>query len=661
MPSRITNGIITPQHRAGKIPSRVVNVKSRKAAGGNTRIRLDRLFRSETPRILIKRRLGGIGDVIMTTPMLRAIKKLIPHCELTYATDTVYSNGALLDAIEHCPYVDVVVQNGTVQDNQYDYSVDVTATGLGRERQGTVPPNRIDMFAEEVGVSIEEDPVPIYMLRPEEIKLGKQEINELIPKWNKKKKLIAIQAKSNDARRTWPLDNMQGLMDSLSDDIDYEVLFFDWGTGISRWQSNKDNVHLIMNRTLNETARLINECDVVVCPDSSMLHLAGALNKRIVTIFGPIPHESRINHYPNATAVQKVLPCSGCWYTPRCRKNSGMTLECLTSISVAEVKVAINKKITEEIKTGSNMKDDKGSTKDKQFSSILVRRKSPGIGDILMITPALEALKARYPERKLEVACQKKLWPILDNNPNVDKLLSCDDNFNYKKYFLVLDISYPCARYESIRVNNRKSVQKSRVEIFAEAMNVRNEIKSIVPQYIVADKEEVFAKDFIKSNCKNNKPNVAIALHSAESYRDLPEEHYKDLFSYLEDDYNLILIDPAKKGTYNNTVDASGFNIKQAVAILAECDGLITVDTSMLHFAAALNIPTIALFGPIDYKARCKGYKNVTVVLSGMDCSPCWRNSSIACKHKKNINENSKCMEELKPKQIALAVKGKFK
>ncbi len=65
---------------------------------------------------------------------------------------------------------------------------------------------------------------------------------------------------------------------------------------------------VIISATLDD-----EQIDVVVCPDSALLHLAGALNKKIVTIFGPIPPQSRINYYANATVLIKRLPCQYCW------------------------------------------------------------------------------------------------------------------------------------------------------------------------------------------------------------------------------------------------------------------------------------------------------------------------------------------------------------
>ena len=101
MPRRIHGVMGLNKH--GNMPARVLNVQS-KRHNENRKIRLDKLITSDRPIICIKRRLGGIGDVIMTTPLLKAMKKLLPNCHLIYATDIAYSNGALADIINHNPY-----------------------------------------------------------------------------------------------------------------------------------------------------------------------------------------------------------------------------------------------------------------------------------------------------------------------------------------------------------------------------------------------------------------------------------------------------------------------------------------------------------------------------------------------------------------------------
>lgn len=1026
------HGVMAPNRRPVPAPARAINAKSRKKEAAS-RIRLDKLLRSANPQICIKRRLGGIGDVLMTTPITKAIKDLIPRCRLTYATDLKYSNGALGDIIRHNPYVDELIAADHVPEEKYDYVVDITTTGLDKERAGTVPPNRIDLFAAAVGVEVSSCPLPVYEVTADEHSWAAKYIRDTIPDYNPNNiKLIAIQARSNDARRTWPLEHTEALAFLLGGEKDIHIFLMDWGHTVPRWKAELPNVHLFMDRPITEVAALVQQCDIIVCPDSAILHLAGALQKKIVTIFGPIPPASRINYYANATAVTKNLPCqycitgdsyilsaggykdiqsvqtgekvytangqlekvvqvhkndlgvrklrdlivfssnepitvtedhklliaqrkyswknkdwsktgnrrgipslsipewkeakniktgdycciprskistnsthqllqdgdlawlvglfvaegwtsiphkasreykatlavgssetqsllarikkivkqhksifysgkynSGfvscgpnskgqsdlidisnkafvellhdlfgvkagetinsaskkhipytllsspneivegfllglqqgdgydggqdivystssrelaygvqllccklgclpkvyrrtrdtdykqeatiyriyrskeqnykrwyiddkyiyvpvksnkissrqdnvvyditvandptftiqniaafdCWYSPKCIKGSDNNkLDCLTRIMPQEVKEAIMGKLLEPYKVSTDITYGKTLTDKNQDSVIMIRRSTAGLGDLLMATPAIEAMAKMYPEMQIEVACKKELWPVLLNNPHVDKIMDCDEPYNPRRYYMIADISAPCARYESARVNSGKAVQKSRVEIYAEACGVRELLTDLKPRYYMTQEESDWAADFIsRVHIRPGKPLLAVGMRSAEQYRDWPEDGLKDLFAKLEPHANIILLDHSRKHTYPNVIDAAGFELRKAIAILSKCNYLLSVDTSLIHFAAALDIPVVAAFGPIDYKSRCKGYKNITIIKSDLPCISCWRNSKIACRATGLIQGYSKCMSNIRPDQMAKVVIDKLK
>jgi ADP-heptose:LPS heptosyltransferase len=646
------NGVFTNNGRA---PTRVITVTSRTRQKAQPKIQLDKLLKKENPVICVKRRLGGIGDVIMTTPMLAAIKKLIPHCFLIYVTDLVYSNGALGEAIQHCPYVDQIISVDQVKDSEYDYSVDVTTTGLDRERPNTIPPNRIDMFADEAGLSIIEDPVPTYIVTDDEREVAKKEIEEKYLTGAKREdiKLIAIQARSNDARRTWPFAYTKQLCEMLRKDKNIRILLMDWGGTVNEWEK-AERQFPILNRTLTDTAALIEQCDLVVCPDSALLHLAGALDKKIVSIFGPIPSESRINHYPNAIAVQLQLPCKNCWYSPKCTKNSPIKakMACLKNIRPEMVMEKIHEHLTSEVKPRAHVTFGKDISTGNQDNIILIRRTTPGLGDIIMAANAIEALKLQHPNCDIHVAVKSCLHEALENNPNISELIDSEKPINYKRYKMIFDISAPCAKYEIARLRMNRPVEKNRVEIYAEALGVRHLIKDILPRYYPTKEELKNALKFINKKCNPNKKNIVFALNSAEKYRNWPEQNYVKLAKLLDGKYNIITISELRGRRIPGTITYKNTSFREASAMIALADELITVDTGPLHVAAALGIPTIALFGPIDPRARCKGYKNTTVLASSMECVPCWRNANIKCKHKQTKNDYSKCLEKISPEKV---------
>lgn len=639
---------------------RVVNIRSKKHISVN-RIKIDKLLRSARPRILIKRRLGGIGDVIMSTPLLKHIKRLIPTCELTYATDLKYSWGALAEVIKHNPYVDILTGNGEYTESDYDYSIDITSTGLNREKAGTIPPNRIDMFAEAVGIDVSSDPEPDWIVTGQEREEAKKLVKKYIPdgKARKDYKLVMIQCRSNDSRRCWPVEHVDKLADLLARKENYIVFLMDWGSSVDLWK-DRTRVHAIKDQPLVETAAFMQQIDLVICPDSALLHLAGALNKKTVAIFGPIPPQSRVNHYPNCTAVYRKLACSFCWYEPKCNKHNGSKLECLTKLLPETVYDEAVKKVNNPDVTMKNIKYGSDLTSKGQDNIILVKRQHGGMGDILMTGPALKALKSKFPNRELHYAIPKLYHEMMSNLPFIDRVLDIHQPINYKRYYMTMDISNPDSRYESARVTAGKRVEKSRVEIYAEALGVRGLLTSHLPEYIVTNKEKIWAKTFLASHKLDKKPIVAVQLESAEKYRNYPEDKFTKLFELLAKDFNIIMLGGKRKGEYKSVVDARGFSIREMAAVMSLCDVLITVDTGPLHLGAALDLPIVALFGPIDYRVRCKGHKRTIALTVEMNCVPCWRNCNIACKENGSVIDYSECMKKISPKAIANIAKQKL-
>jgi heptosyltransferase-2 len=63
--------------------------------------------------------------------------------------------------------------------------------------------------------------------------------------------------------------------------------------------------------------------------------------------------------------------------------------------------------------------------------------------------------------------------------------------------------------------------------------------------------------------------------------------------------------------------------LADAVAVLSEADALISNDTGPAHIAAALEKPTIVIFGPTDPTTTGPYTKNSVVVRRPPDCAPC--------------------------------------
>jgi ADP-heptose:LPS heptosyltransferase len=100
-----------------------------------------------------------------------------------------------------------------------------------------------------------------------------------------------------------------------------------------------ENVCIVSGATITQVAAVIQKADLVITNDSGLLRIANALDKKIVTIFGPVdplvysPYPySRDKH----RLIRKDLDCSPCYKKfrlPDCPSD----LRCLKEIKAEEV------------------------------------------------------------------------------------------------------------------------------------------------------------------------------------------------------------------------------------------------------------------------------------------------------------------------------------
>jgi heptosyltransferase-2 len=97
------------------------------------------------------------------------------------------------------------------------------------------------------------------------------------------------------------------------------------------------------------------------------------------------------------------------------------------------------------------------------------------------------------------------------------------------------------------------------------------------------------------------------------------------------------------------TVDLVGrTGLDQAVALLSLADAVVSNDSGLMHVAAALDRPQVALFGPSDPTRTGPRNPAARVLRLGLDCSPCNKRVCPLGHHR--------CLEDLTPEQALAAL-----
>ena len=71
-------------------------------------------------------------------------------------------------------------------------------------------------------------------------------------------------------------------------------------------------------------------------------------------------------------------------------------------------------------------------------------------------------------------------------------------------------------------------------------------------------------------------------------------------------------------------IDLTGAtSLIEAMALIGECEVFVTNDSGLMHVAAALHTPMVAIFGSTDHIATGPFSSNATVIRKPLPCSPC--------------------------------------
>jgi ADP-heptose:LPS heptosyltransferase len=259
------------------------------------------------------------------------------------------------------------------------------------------------------------------------------------------------------------------------------------------------------------------------------------------------------------------------------------------------------------------------------------------------------------------LAIPKRYFPVFEGNDDV-KLLDIEGDFfthlNFHRWYNFTDC--PAARKESMTAPR---VQKSRIDIFASALNINFLSRSRMskkPHFFLTEEELKFAAEYWSNLNLNRGTVIGVQLHSDETYRDYPL--MAKLVEQLSEKFKVMVFDNETINGFEleNVIKVQNLPIRKAFALASKCSAIVAPDSSFIHLAAAFDIPTIALFGPIDGKVRTKHYPKCTY-LSAKDlfgCMPCWRNESIPCKL--TGMRTSECMKQISVSQIIKVLETKL-
>jgi heptosyltransferase-2 len=330
------------------------------------------------------------------------------------------------------------------------------------------------------------------------------------------------------------------------------------------------------------------------------------------------------------------------------------------------------------------------------------------IGDVLTTGILFEAIKLRYPGSELHYVINSHTYPVVENNPFIDKfrfftpehetskrkLLQFSNQLRKENYDVVIDVYSKLSsniitmsskaktkisidKGHNSLIYNHRFKHKSKADTNA-GLAIENRLqllkpldidtsKIVRPKIYLADNEKYNAKKFLESHALDlEKPLFMIGVigsgsdktypfpYMAEVINQIVLEHPESqvLFNYIpkqEEDARAVLELCSPETKKQIFFEVFGKNLRDFLAITSHCDALIGNEGGSINMAKALNIPTFTIFSPWIKKEAWSmfddGEKQVSVHLIDYDA-----NSYSNIKHPKELkSKTSELYEEFKP------------
>ena len=327
--------------------------------------------------------------------------------------------------------------------------------------------------------------------------------------------------------------------------------------------------------------------------------------------------------------------------------------------------------------------------------NILVLKIS-SIGDVVLVTASLKALRAKYPRARIYCLVGAESRKILSNCPYIDGIIVYDHRGKERGTYQLWRLSKKLRHYRFDTVvdfqNNRKSHLLAWLSMARESYgfdngkwsrllthplrNYEHEVPAVQHQFQVLGQMDIdFDPDlrlelwptrqdqqyieafFDEEWLGNARDIVGINISASPKWRtkNWPDEYIIELCDKLaaknirviltgteRDQPHAKHIQEAAKS--KPTIAAGKTDILQLAALIKRCKVFITPDSAPLHVAASVKTPVIALFGPTDSRRHVPPADDLVVFQRKLPCSPCY---SGQCKIKTHD-----CMRQIRPDHI---------
>jgi len=308
------------------------------------------------------------------------------------------------------------------------------------------------------------------------------------------------------------------------------------------------------------------------------------------------------------------------------------------------------------------------------------------LGDFILTLPVLRVLRKKFPQDQIDIIGHfpylflakdylNNLYSL--DNPQWSYLYSADCSLNFLSKLLGqpdIIVSYLADISHQFNLNLKKISQKKFLHVPPLPSNLTRHIsehlstslralglkEKVKPRVVLPAEDMLYGENFWQEAKLENKTVVAIHPGSGSKKKRWPLKKFIQLASKLQEGENIVvlfILGEAEEDLGNRLETLadrfkiiSGLDIIKVASLLSKCSLYIGNDSGVTHLAAALDIPTLALFGPTDPKIWEPLGKKVSIMYHKLACSPCLQEERNKC-------SSQKCLETIGVEEVLAATR----
>lgn len=306
------------------------------------------------------------------------------------------------------------------------------------------------------------------------------------------------------------------------------------------------------------------------------------------------------------------------------------------------------------------------TSQDPNIRTVLVIR-FEAQGDLLLTTPAVRALRRKYPRCRLTYLTKAENAGILAGNPFIDRIVHLEDMrpMNGREYDLMVywqdhqnyplkinarkiltAINHPLMQWDTGSRKARSRSGKTYAQIYAEIAQVNLEAEDL-PVVVIPDESKHRADQMLKDGYEN--PAV-MNFGSCWTSRNYGPSEAERLCHIVQEFIPVVIV-----GTHQGYAHIRGTSIrnltgettiKDAAEIIRRAKIFIGIDSLPLHLADTLGTPSISVWNATEPGHVLTSGKLDHPIRSRAQCSPCFKPH---CK-------KTLCFQDISPEIVVGAV-----